>query len=429
MSDTENGIKALEELFDLGDSDVDVEDVYNEDAGDSTFEDKKSELNELLQEEKEENGETKKASIKDIIMDSISDSQPLVIKELIDEKETEKVIEKTEEEKVEKSNIVVEKTDDDLDFDTSDSFTIEEDEKPVQKSKKAVFTKQEDPEIEVKEEPKEDVKVEEEPEPEKEEVEDAEMAEEKEPEIKIVNKSASHKWRLTHPEAKFNYFYKMKKERIERFLYDGEVPYDRWIEELIKARVDLATLVFDLDHLSSQMQKIQQHQYRVGEIRMRVNTQYNWCKRSLEFLRGKLAQIAYEKPIEKFNGVVYDHLHDVEDYLQQLETLKENAEIVTKNLDKAAEVVSRRVTVVMTEVKMDKKGTRYNPRQDDEEENIGETSISPMKPVDLSDKDVDNDEDDEDDGLDLDQYDTIGAAPKPQKKEPKSGWDLIPTKR
>lgn len=418
ISNANNGIKALEDLFDLGDSDTDLEDVYSEDVGEATFEDKKEEINELLSEEKDENGETKKASSKDIIQEAISEPQTIENKEVINEKETEKVTEKIEEETTEIPNIVEEETDDELDFDTSDSFMVEE--APQDEEKVEPKPKEEPKEVskiaaEVRKQPKEEIKITQEPQA-------KEVTVEEVMEVKPKNKS-SHHWRLTPKDAKFTHFYKLKKERLEKFLSDGEIPYDSWREELIHARVDLSALVYDLDHLSTQMQQVQQHQYRVAEIRMRVNAQYNWCKRSLELLRGRLAQIAYEKPIEKFNGVIYEHLYDIEDYLQKLETIKENAELVTKNLDKAAEVISRRVTVVMMEVKTDSKGRRYTPKA---EEDIAPESVSAMQPVNFNAEDEAETIEEEDDGLD--EFDTLEVNSPPPSDEPKpkkDSWQFI----
>ena len=439
---TNEGIKQLEDLFDLGDSDVDLEDVYSEDTGDATFEDKKEEINDLLSEEKEENGETKIASTKDIIEEAISPSQPVANKEVIDEKESEKVEEKTEEEKPETPNIVVEESDDEIDFDTTESFKAEESENEVEPVKiddvKVEEVKVTDVEDNPFVEPKKTIQ-----EAEEEKVIEAiyEAAETKpepkqEEEMKEQHKTSqsTNHWQLTHPDAKFTHFYKMKKERLEKFLADGEVPYSAWKQELVNARVDLSSLVFDLDHLSKQMQQVQQYQYRVAEIRMAVVGQFNWCKRSLEFLRGKLAQIAYEKPIEKFNGVVYDHLSDIEDYLQQLEVLKDNSEIVTKNLDKAAEVISRRVTVVMMEVKTDNKGTRYVPREGEQQDDLGSAHVAPMQPANLESAPVEDNfttmetvKEEDPDAEFIDECDVfeIKTSSKEEQK-PKKGWGLIP---
>lgn len=440
---SEEGIKQLEDIFDLGDSDVDLEDVYSEDSGDASFEDKKEEINDLLQEEKKENGETKKVSAKEAIIDSISSPQTVENNEVIDKKESEKVIEKTEEEKVENPNILEEESDDEIDFDTTESFKAEESEKEefdVKEKKEASEELFKNDEQEASEElnAKDNTFVEESLTPEEEEeIESyentkaqAELESEKEMQEEHKKESSGHYWQLVSNDAKFNHFYKMKQERLEKFLVDGEVPYDAWREELIKSRVDLSSLVFDLDHLSQQMQQVQQHQYRVAEIRIRIIGQYNWCKRSLEFLRGKLAQIAYERPIEKFNGVVYDHLSDIEDYLQQLEVLKESSEIISKNLDKAAEVISRRVTVVMMEVKTDNKGTRYIPREGEEQESLGESNVTPMSPVNFqsSTQKEEIKEVDPDDEF-IDECDSFEITSSKSEAKPKKGWDLIPGKK
>lgn len=437
------GIKQLEDLFDLGDSKEDLEDIYNEDVGASTFEEKINDLHEILEDVKEE----KITSTKDTIQEAISSTQDLDNKEVISEKESEKVEEKTEEEEFENTNIVEvedeEKpliNDEEIDFDTTESFKVESVEKEEinEKTKPSIEGKVEKVEMFDKVLTEEEVK-----EKYEESKSEAKLISEKEMNSKVHDDEKSlkcnveqHKssqstnyWQLTHPDAKFTHFYKMKKERLEKFLADGEVPYNAWKEELVKARVDLSSLVFDLDHLSKQMQQVQQYQYRVAEIRMGVIGQYNWCKRSLEFLRGKLAQIAYERPIEKFNGVVYDHLSDIEDYLQQLEVLKDNSEIVTKNLDKAAEVISRRVTVVMMEVKTDNKGTRYIPREGEEQEDLGGYSVAQMTPANLSSNIKEEIKEEDPDDEFIDECDVFEVNSSIEEKKPKKGWGIIPSSK
>lgn len=414
----DDGIKQLEDLFALGDSDVNIEDIYSEDVGSASFEEKKNEIKELLEESKEENEHVKTTSTKEAIISLFSESQSIENKEVINKKEIDKNKENIKEKEDKKSNLFL---DEDIDFDTEDSFTMEE-EKPVLNVKKEEFIVEENSSTVTRNKEEKEQIIENlsenkiDPEPKKEKIE---IQEKHKP-----NKSG-HYWQLTYSDAKFKHFYQIKKERLEKFLVDGEVPYASWKEELIKARVDLSSLVFDLDHLSRQMQAVQQYQYRVGEIRMRVNAQYNWCKRSLEFLRGKLAQIAYEKPIEKFNGVVYDHLSDVEDYLQQLEILKDNSEIVTKNLDKAAEVISRRVTVVMLEVKTDNKGNRYIARDNDSTDNLDPENLDPMNPVNFNSNEVLAVDEDAELLKEFDSFEikSVKSEEKPKKSK---WWSSIP---
>ena len=208
---TNEGIKDLENLFDLGDTDSDVEDIYNEDTGDATFEDKKVEIQELLSEEKEENGDTKSKSSKDIIVESINTPQVIVNKEVIEPKEPEKIFEKIEVKEPEKPNIVVEESDDEMEFDTGSSFLVgeetEEEKEPKKEEPKKEEVKKTEPKqeevakVEVKEEAHEIEKVAESEEPEV----VPQIVEAKEPAV-IPKENTTHHWRLSHQDPKYNHF-------------------------------------------------------------------------------------------------------------------------------------------------------------------------------------------------------------------------------
>jgi len=64
-------------------------------------------------------------------------------------------------------------------------------------------------------------------------------------------------------------------------------------------------------------------------------------------LHGYLANVAYEKPVEKFKGIIYRHMGDIEGYYGQLESMKDDIEAVTKNLDSVFNLLSRQLTLML----------------------------------------------------------------------------------
>jgi transcriptional antiterminator Rof (Rho-off) len=97
------------------------------------------------------------------------------------------------------------------------------------------------------------------------------------------------------------------------------------------------------------MQEIQQHRERIKNISLKCNVQYFVWKRWIEkdMLKGYLARVEYIKPAIKQEGLVMEHMRDLEFYYAQLEALYNNCYKVEKTLEAAYDTLSRRVSICM----------------------------------------------------------------------------------
>jgi hypothetical protein len=139
----------------------------------------------------------------------------------------------------------------------------------------------------------------------------------------------------------------MKKDALSGWLLPGgEINFINTQEELVHARVDLSTIEFgDLHAMFDALKGVQHWKDRVTEISLRVNAQYYSWKRAIDLFRGTLARMHYEKPAEKQDGVVMEHMGDMIRYFSQLESLHANVDAVVRNLDNAFDCISRQITV------------------------------------------------------------------------------------
>lgn len=154
-------------------------------------------------------------------------------------------------------------------------------------------------------------------------------------------------WNTSTKDLLFISFYEMKKDALSGWLLPGgEINFINTQEELVHARVDLSTIEFgDLHAMFDALKGVQHWKDRVTEISLRVNAQYYSWKRAIDLFRGTLARMHYEKPAEKQDGVVMEHMGDMIRYFSQLESLHANVDAVVRNLDNAFDCISRQITV------------------------------------------------------------------------------------
>ncbi len=168
-----------------------------------------------------------------------------------------------------------------------------------------------------------------------------------EEDYKIECNSDKMAWALKSPVAMYDNFYIRKNIILKECLFGGEIEYIRWTRELQEAQVDIITEVFDQHVIMRQMEEIQQYRDRVKYIAVKVNNQYYAFNRYVEMLRGYLAKIQYLKPILKQDGLILEHMGDIELYFQRLKALHNSVSITENNLAAAYEMLSRKVTICM----------------------------------------------------------------------------------
>jgi hypothetical protein len=155
------------------------------------------------------------------------------------------------------------------------------------------------------------------------------------------------KWSLKSPSAMYESFYRQKKNVLDSCLAGGQIEFSLWSKELEDASVDVVTEVFDQQVIIKQMEAVQQFRNRVKYIGVRVNNQYFLFDRFAPLLRGYLARIQYIKPALKQDGLVLEHMGDIEFYFERLRSLHKSVADAEKNLAAAYEMLSRKVTICM----------------------------------------------------------------------------------
>ncbi len=201
----------------------------------------------------------------------------------------------------------------------------------------------------------------------------------------VVISNEKIKWNLDSPTALYNNFYRKKKELVE--IYTGkQLDFYALNIELRNASVDISYVVFDQEVVLQQMQEIQQHRERIKNISLECNIQYFVWKRWIEkdMMKGYLAMVEYIKPAIKQEGLVLEHMRDLEYYYAQLEALHNNCQKVEKTLEAAYDTLSRRVSICMelkTGIRYARSDSRETPskqeivREDDfDDVPMGETA-------------------------------------------------------
>jgi hypothetical protein len=153
-------------------------------------------------------------------------------------------------------------------------------------------------------------------------------------------------WHFENSLPKLDIFYQEKKKLVLSIVGNNPLPFEDFRNELKDTKIDLADLPYDSKVLCKTMVRIHEWKDRVQEMLINVNSQYFLWHRFVDLLRGLLAHVAYEKPIDKFKGLVYLHMGDVERYVAELEGIREDIEGVMKNLDGAASLASRHLTLL-----------------------------------------------------------------------------------
>lgn len=179
---------------------------------------------------------------------------------------------------------------------------------------------------------------------------------------KVKNKNST--WDTENDNPKFNNFYEEKKSLLAEILPGNILPFKNLMNELRESYVDISHPTFDTETASKKMEHVQKVRDRVCQIGIDCNQQYYLWKRGIELMHGLLARTQYEKPAAKQDGLIYEHLQDMEMYFRKLESLHFSVEAVIRNLDCAFECLSRRVTIAMPTRPIERKAVQF---QEDEQ--------------------------------------------------------------
>ncbi len=169
-------------------------------------------------------------------------------------------------------------------------------------------------------------------------------------------------WNNKSPTQKFNVFYEQKKNLIERILIGGPIPFKKYRNDLKNSNVDISTQVFDTNEIYKKMEIVQGMRERVKLIQISCNSQIFLWERGIQLMHGMLARVEYDKPAVKQDGVIYEHMGDMELYFHELKGLYKSADAVMKTLDGAYDCLSRRVTIALPLKPMERYAKQEEPK-------------------------------------------------------------------
>jgi hypothetical protein len=159
-------------------------------------------------------------------------------------------------------------------------------------------------------------------------------------------------WFLNSPAPMFNHFYNEKASLVRYVTKSGyQLDIDKLLSELKVSTVSTNTELTDISGMADRLTKIQDFLDRVVQIKIQATSQAHTSKRGVELLRGILAKIIHEKPAARQDGVIYDHMRDIELYAARLSSLEQSAKDVYQNLLEAKEILSRKITIAFELVK------------------------------------------------------------------------------
>jgi len=159
-------------------------------------------------------------------------------------------------------------------------------------------------------------------------------------------------WLLTAPAPMYSHFYTEKAAFIRHITVNGKpLEIDKLTTELRNSSVSTKVELTDLPGMAERLTKIQDFLDRVVQIKVQATSQCAATKRGVELLRGVLAKVSYEKPAARQDGVIYDHMRDIEMYASRVESLEQNAKDIYHNLLEAKEILSRKISIAIELVK------------------------------------------------------------------------------
>lgn len=155
-------------------------------------------------------------------------------------------------------------------------------------------------------------------------------------------------WYLNPPSPMFKHFYEEKASFIRHITRNGRpLDIDKLNAELKSSTISTNVELMDVRGMSDKLNIIQSLMDRVVHIKIQATGQCASAKRGVELLRGVLAKVSYEKPAARQDGVIYDHMRDIEMYASQLESLEQNAKDVYHNILEAKEILSRKISIFL----------------------------------------------------------------------------------
>lgn len=188
-------------------------------------------------------------------------------------------------------------------------------------------------------------------------------------------------WLLTPPSPMYAHFYEQKSAFIRNITTNGRpIDIDKLTFELKNSFVRTNLDLTDLLGMSDRLTKVQDLLDRVVQIKIQATSQCSATKRGVELLRGVLAKVSYEKPAARQDGVIYDHMRDIEMYASRVESLEQASKDVYHNLLEAKEILSRKISIALELLKQQNITDGMERSFNNMPDNVKKIAMSPVAP-------------------------------------------------
>jgi len=174
------------------------------------------------------------------------------------------------------------------------------------------------------------------------------------------------RWQFSPPSEKWVIFYAHKKDVVKTILEMGDgkqIPYHHWMNQIAEAKVDLKNSTWDPREIYTKMRICQDWINRISLIYSTVSRQYFAADRFGDLLHGVINRTQSEKPVNKQEGLFFEHLRDFELYLSWLKTVFKVSEHTLKTLDGAMGCLSRQVTIALPQKELERSSSPSSPSQ------------------------------------------------------------------
>jgi hypothetical protein len=163
-------------------------------------------------------------------------------------------------------------------------------------------------------------------------------------------------------------------------IYKGfpKIDHDKTYSELVSLNVK-AKPTPTPQMIDSQLHKVQAVKERLSEIMVRVNYVYSFKKRQVDILKESWICFSQEKSADKRKADATFRLNEFEGDFALIESLWKAGNSILNNLTAVQEILSRRITIMGLEIKMNEMGRHSFPDHDFQGRSLDDIGVQAEK--------------------------------------------------
>jgi hypothetical protein len=141
------------------------------------------------------------------------------------------------------------------------------------------------------------------------------------------------------------------------------IDYERIYDELVSLTIK-SERTPTVQHINMELQKVQAVKERISEIIRNILPSHTFKRRQVEILKESWIRFSQEKSADKRKADSIYRMSEFESDYLAVDALYKTAMHIAKNLDSTQEILSRRITIVNLELKMNDLGRHSLPDVD-----------------------------------------------------------------